>query len=100
MRAGAHDYLLKGSLTRLLPVLERELREAQQRADRRRAEDALREKATELATSSPGLLAFSVAARQWQLRLMLFPFVATPRARSRSWMNIPEGFRQTLSGMQ
>ena len=28
MRAGAHDYLIKGNLTRLVPAVERELREA------------------------------------------------------------------------
>jgi two-component system, cell cycle sensor histidine kinase and response regulator CckA len=43
MRAGAHDYLLKGHLTRLVPAVERELREAQERARRHIAEQALRE---------------------------------------------------------
>jgi PAS domain S-box-containing protein len=42
MKAGAHDYLLKGALTRLVPAIERELREAAGRAERRRAEAALR----------------------------------------------------------
>src|SRR6476646_9650600 len=32
MKAGAHDYLMKGNLARLLPVIERELREADNRA--------------------------------------------------------------------
>lgn len=43
MRAGAHDYLLKDKLVRLGPLVRRELRDAQSRADRRRAEAALRE---------------------------------------------------------
>jgi sigma-B regulation protein RsbU (phosphoserine phosphatase) len=43
MKAGAHDYLMKGNLTRLLPVIERELREAHNRAGRRETADALRE---------------------------------------------------------
>jgi PAS domain S-box-containing protein len=34
MRAGAHDYLLKGNLTRLGPAITRELREAQVRRER------------------------------------------------------------------
>ena len=42
MRAGAHDYLIKDRLTRLLPALEREMREAGVRAKRRNAEWALR----------------------------------------------------------
>jgi PAS domain S-box-containing protein len=43
MKAGAHDYLMKGNLARLPPAVERELREAATRAARRQAENALRE---------------------------------------------------------
>jgi two-component system cell cycle sensor histidine kinase/response regulator CckA len=42
MRAGAGDFLLKGSLARLAPVIDRELREATVRSARRRAEEDLR----------------------------------------------------------
>jgi PAS domain S-box-containing protein len=42
MRAGAHDFLLKDNLTRLVPAVQRELREAEDRRLRRRAEAALR----------------------------------------------------------
>jgi two-component system, cell cycle sensor histidine kinase and response regulator CckA len=38
MQAGAHDYLIKGNLKRLVPAIERELREANMRAARRSAE--------------------------------------------------------------
>ncbi|OLP17741.1 hypothetical protein BST81_15600 [Leptolyngbya sp. 'hensonii'] len=41
MKAGAHDYLLKGHLARLAPAIERELREAQIRREKRQAEAAL-----------------------------------------------------------
>ena len=43
LKAGAHDFLLKGRLARLVPVLERELGEAAERRARRWAEEALRE---------------------------------------------------------
>jgi PAS domain S-box-containing protein len=43
MKAGAHDYVSKHKLTRLLPAVERELREADVRRARRRAEAALQE---------------------------------------------------------
>ncbi len=43
MKAGAHDYLMKGNLARLLPAVERELREAEVREARRQAEQSLRE---------------------------------------------------------
>ena len=40
LRAGAHDFITKGNLARLAPALERELRAAQDRRDRRQAEAA------------------------------------------------------------
>jgi diguanylate cyclase (GGDEF)-like protein len=41
MRTGAHDYIMKGNLARLLPAVERELREAGVRRERRRVEQRL-----------------------------------------------------------
>ncbi len=49
MKAGAHDYLQKRNLKRLLPAVERELREAEQRAARREADEVLRLQARTLA---------------------------------------------------
>lgn len=43
MKAGAHDYIMKTNLARLVPAMERELREAAGREKRRQAEEALRE---------------------------------------------------------
>jgi NtrC-family two-component system sensor histidine kinase KinB len=43
MRAGAQDYIQKQELARLTPAVERELREAEARRERQRAEQALRE---------------------------------------------------------
>jgi PAS domain S-box-containing protein len=43
MRAGAHDYIVKGNLARLVPAVERELREVETRRKRAKAEDDLRE---------------------------------------------------------
>ncbi|MEO8428491.1 MAG: SpoIIE family protein phosphatase [Verrucomicrobiota bacterium] len=43
MKAGAHDYLMKGNLARLVPAVERELREAETRVARKQVEGALRE---------------------------------------------------------
>jgi PAS domain S-box-containing protein len=43
LKMGAHDFLVKGRLARLVHVVERELREARERAARREAEEALRE---------------------------------------------------------
>ncbi|MBI4318376.1 MAG: response regulator [Chloroflexi bacterium] len=42
MKAGAHDYIVKGSLSRLVPAVERELREAAVRRERREADAALK----------------------------------------------------------
>ena len=43
MKAGAHDYLMKGNLNRLVPAVERELREAANRAGQRDTQQALQE---------------------------------------------------------
>ncbi len=43
MKSGAHDFVLKQNLGRLLPAVDRELREAKERRERRRAEAALRQ---------------------------------------------------------
>ena len=42
MRAGARDCVMKDNLQRLMPVVRRELQEAEQRLARRKAEEALR----------------------------------------------------------
>jgi len=41
MRTGAHDYIMKGNLKRLVPAVERELRDASVRRERRRAEQRI-----------------------------------------------------------
>jgi PAS domain S-box-containing protein len=41
MKAGAHDYIMKDNLTRLVPAIERELREAESHRRRQSAEQAL-----------------------------------------------------------
>jgi len=43
MKAGAHDYFMKGNLNRLAPAIERELREAANRRERREAREKLLE---------------------------------------------------------
>lgn len=42
MKNGAKDYIMKGNLRRLVPAVERELRETVERRERKRAEDELR----------------------------------------------------------
>ncbi|QSV46073.1 SpoIIE family protein phosphatase [Geobacter benzoatilyticus] len=41
MRAGANDYFIKGNISRLVPAIQRELKEAELRRKKREAEDAL-----------------------------------------------------------
>ncbi len=50
MKAGAHDYLMKGSLKRLMPAIEREIREADERHKRREAERALKSQFSQIST--------------------------------------------------
>jgi signal transduction histidine kinase len=41
LRAGAHDFIVKGALARLVPAIERELREASMRAERKKMHEQL-----------------------------------------------------------
>ena len=50
MKAGAHDYIMKDRLARLMPVVERELREAEIRRARRKSEAELLRAHEELET--------------------------------------------------
>jgi two-component system cell cycle sensor histidine kinase/response regulator CckA len=43
MKAGAHDYIMKDNLARLVPVIEREVHEAQIRRERKRINEALKD---------------------------------------------------------
>jgi two-component system cell cycle sensor histidine kinase/response regulator CckA len=54
MRAGASDYVLKDKLKRLVPAIERELRESEVRRERRRAQEVVLER-TRLAVLSSDL---------------------------------------------
>src|SRR5262245_88247 len=46
MKGGAHDYLMKDNLARLIPAIERELEEAQVRQQRRVSQEQLRQEHT------------------------------------------------------
>ncbi len=62
MRLGVHDYLLKGKLARLAPAIERERREAADRAERREVERALRESETRYRRlAEAGIIGISVS---------------------------------------
>jgi diguanylate cyclase (GGDEF)-like protein len=49
MEAGAHDYIIKGNLNRLLPAVERELREAELRRELKRKDQLLKARARQQA---------------------------------------------------
>ena len=60
MKLGAHDYLMKGNLTRLCPVIEREMREAEIRRQRLRAEERVEHQAHyDLLTDLPNRVMFN-----------------------------------------
>lgn len=55
MKAGVHDYVNKDNLVRLVPAVRRELREAESRRERARAEEALHAAYAQLAQSNRSL---------------------------------------------
>ncbi|MDO8680794.1 MAG: EAL domain-containing protein [Acidobacteriota bacterium] len=65
MKAGAHDYILKNNLKRLLPAIERELREARLRQEHREAEITIYRLAyTDPVTDLPNRTRFREQAQQ------------------------------------
>ncbi len=80
MRAGASDFLLKGKLARLAPVVERELRESKARSDRRRAEDDLRTSETRYRN-----LFESIPLPMWVFDLETLKFLAVNEAAVRHY---------------
>src|SRR3989454_4728246 len=51
MKSGAHDFLTKGKLSRLGAAVERELRDAEERRERKKVEEALRRSEEQLRQS-------------------------------------------------
>jgi PAS domain S-box-containing protein len=56
MRSGAHDYLMKRNLSRLVPAVERELREAETRRARSKEEDLLYLRTEALSAAANGIM--------------------------------------------
>jgi PAS domain S-box-containing protein len=66
MKAGADDYVLKDNLKRLIPAVERELREAENRRARRKTEEELQESNKRITTILESITdAFCVLDHQW-----------------------------------
>ena len=65
MRAGAHDYLMKGHTARLLPAIARELREVDMRQGRRQADETIHRLAyTDPVTNLPNRIRFRELVQQ------------------------------------
>ncbi len=58
MKAGAHDFVAKGNWARLIPAVERELREAESRRMRRQVEERLKLQAFILENMAEGLVVY------------------------------------------
>jgi signal transduction histidine kinase len=106
MKAGAHDYLMKDKLARLGPAVERELREAEVRRERRRAEEELRRAYDELETRVQGRTAdlktanvrlhAAIAARR---RLEYELLEITEKERRRIGLDLHDDLGQQLSAL-
>jgi signal transduction histidine kinase/CheY-like chemotaxis protein len=98
MRAGAHDYVLKQSLTRLAAAVTRELRDAQVRRERRQAVDALRDLArrSALLADASRTLALSLDYQQTLVRAAGTPLPALADWCLLTVRDSPSAFRTVL----
>jgi PAS domain S-box-containing protein len=60
MKSGASDYVMKGKLARLVPAIEREVREAEGRLERRRAEMAVAHLAAIVESSDDAIIGMAL----------------------------------------
>jgi signal transduction histidine kinase len=106
MKAGAHDYVMKDKLARLGSAVERELRDAEVRRERRRAEEALRrayeelevrvqERTAELKTANARLQSAIAERRRLEYELLEI----TEKERRRIGLDLHDDLGQQLSGL-
>ena len=106
MKAGAHDYVMKEKLARLGPAVERELREAEVRRGRRRAEEDLRraydelesrvqERTADLKTANARLQAAIAERRRLEYELLEI----TEKERRRIGLDLHDDLGQQLSAL-
>ena len=106
MKAGAHDYVMKDNLARLGQAVERELREAEVRRQRRRAEEDLRrayeeletrvqERTADLSTANARLQTAIAERRRLEYELLEI----TEKERRRIGLDLHDDLGQQLSGL-
>ncbi len=108
MKAGAHDFVMKDKLARLVPVVERELREAASRRERRAAEQEVQSARQYLAgvfNSLPSVLITATGAgviTQWNAAAEKYAGVPAEYAVGRDIAQVAPwfaGFRQHIKAV-
>jgi CheY-like chemotaxis protein len=82
LKGGAHDYVMKNNLARLVPAVQRELREAEVREERRRVEGEQAMLHQNLGTAVPGAHGAEPHVR------------GAPAAEGRDWRRLPYALRK------
>jgi PAS domain S-box-containing protein len=108
LKMGATDYVFKTRLSRILPSVQRALREAEERAERKRAEEALRasERSFRLVFDTiPGLIAIQTAAGEVELvNRQLLRYFGKTLEELKNWVSNdavhPDDIARVIAGWQ
>ncbi len=102
MKAGAHDFIVKGRLSRLIPAIQRELREAEARREQAMSREALSYLAAIIDSAEGAIIGQTMEGTitTWNAGAeRLYGYSAKEAVGQSAWIIVPESRRQEASDL-
>jgi two-component system cell cycle sensor histidine kinase/response regulator CckA len=102
MKAGAHDFIVKGRLSRLIPAIQRELREAEARRERVLSREKLSYLAAIVDSADEAIIGQTMEGTitTWNVgAVRLYGYSAKEAVGQSAWIIVPEARRQEASDL-